>query len=832
MPHRCLGFGLAVLLAVMMTRAEHAEPLGESGDPHRLLIRGAAVIPTQDVRRAVARNWQLHLASLPAADRDTYLSQLQRLLVRGYHQAGFPDAHALAYHDAEADAITLRITEGPRLITGPVRIIGTGADDLDTDALIARLTQPQPRRPFFAQIDAVGIIRIQRTPTNELQNGLDALGPAQHPALWPEGQPAVADPSKLASIRSAVKVALAEQDYLNATVQITTPRTDDGRAVLQLQLADLGPRAKLGVVQVKGVDEATAAQARVLLGINPGDPLDLHALLTFQEKLWASGRFVRHEVVGIVADAATGQVVLNVDLLPQAHVPPLGGETTETQEAALRLAAWLNANIFTQPLDIVFEDASLHARLMTHPTRGMMIDLRPVPAPHAPPDPAAAPDPGDPSLLANLGLRPHGPLTVFAQANEITLIDHATQKRWVTRFDLARLIAVISIVGNPEDPEANGTISFGAGVHQASHGEPHTPLTISGRVDPVAILSHLSDPDNRVSLEDGLLIVRGEQSELRCEANSGRLIEWRWGGSGMSVGVRPARDDDWAHALDQAEGAVTETHAFPPQQAILGLARVATDLYLNIRRETHPEHAERYAAATGAIYRLLEGSLTDLFVEGFTDALPHDDRFTIPSDPELMARLGMMSMVVALLPYADDAFARGSWPWTITHATALLTVGMGRLGQAELIRLYHDGEAGPLAMLAAARLLDAVGERQMAAQFARQGRERLTHEHLANDLRPLIVGDATAPATARRLLASLRTLEPAESEALAVLAEQATGYAAAAWSRAWAHAPTDPLPTDDPRALAERWLPLLRAHLGVEFEALSRGPKTAPAAPR
>jgi len=146
--------------------------------------------------------------------------------------------------------------------------------------------------------------------------------------------------------------------------------------------------------------------------------------------------------------------------------------------------------------------------------------------------------------------------------------------------------------------------------------------------------------------------------------------------------------------------------------------------------------------------------------------------------------------------------------------------------------LHRDPDAGPLAMLAAARLLDAIGEHPAAAQFARQGRERLTTDHLAADLQPLILGDRLAPATARRLLASLRTLEPHEAEALAELTEYVTGHPAAAWAEAWRHDRQHPLPTDDPRALARRWLPLLRPPLEAEFNAFAPGPPAPPAAPR
>ncbi|HEY5313652.1 MAG TPA: hypothetical protein VIK18_14085, partial [Pirellulales bacterium] len=110
-------------------------------DPAHWQFVGRQTFSPDEIRRAVARDDDVLLATHPAAPADE-LDQLPPLLAAkvldGYLAAGFPQAKVQARREGEQ--IKIEIVEGLRLNAGPIEI--TGAKSLDVKRLLARLSEP------------------------------------------------------------------------------------------------------------------------------------------------------------------------------------------------------------------------------------------------------------------------------------------------------------------------------------------------------------------------------------------------------------------------------------------------------------------------------------------------------------------------------------------------------------------------------------------------------------------------------------------------------------------------------------------------------------------
>lgn len=156
---KALPWRLAIGCCVALALQPHSRPaetpppdpptVGELGDVRRLRFEGVAAFPVQDLRNALRQNIDFLLASHPAAPFLEYKAVLERALVAGYLNGGFPGANVSTAVDGKNDEVLVPVREGHRYLAGAVVV--SGAKTLDTEALIRRLTEPLSSRVAPAQ---------------------------------------------------------------------------------------------------------------------------------------------------------------------------------------------------------------------------------------------------------------------------------------------------------------------------------------------------------------------------------------------------------------------------------------------------------------------------------------------------------------------------------------------------------------------------------------------------------------------------------------------------------------------------------------------------------
>lgn len=122
--------------------------VGGLGFISKLVMEGNTVISEKPLRRALATDMEVVLASHPAANLADFLRVISDQLVSGYHNCGFPETKVEAEFDAkpEGGRIVVRIHEGPRYRMGKIQIESAGDTALNSDKLIEKLLE-KPEAP-------------------------------------------------------------------------------------------------------------------------------------------------------------------------------------------------------------------------------------------------------------------------------------------------------------------------------------------------------------------------------------------------------------------------------------------------------------------------------------------------------------------------------------------------------------------------------------------------------------------------------------------------------------------------------------------------------------
>ena len=130
------------------TIAGSSEPLQveDRGQPGKLRFEGLAAFTSEQLADALESDVEFLLAGEPRAGFASMLRTLEERLVRGYQHAGFAHAKVSASWDEDAQRVVVRVTEGPRFRTGPVKIVG--AQRADAQQLAAWITAKSlPEKP-------------------------------------------------------------------------------------------------------------------------------------------------------------------------------------------------------------------------------------------------------------------------------------------------------------------------------------------------------------------------------------------------------------------------------------------------------------------------------------------------------------------------------------------------------------------------------------------------------------------------------------------------------------------------------------------------------------
>lgn len=182
----------------------------------------------------------------------------------------------------------------------------------------------------------------------------------------------------------------------------------------------------------------------------------------------------------------------------------------------------------------------------------------------------------------------------------------------------------------------------------------------------------------------------------------------------------------------------------------------------------------------------------------------------------------MLSSIFA----ADKAFARESWPWTLSRQAILTYAGLTESFQPEMERMLGSNQVGPIGYLVAAKWLNRTNPRA-ATSLARIGLEHLADADFALDVRALMAGGA-AGRSIEQWADHLRRLPEREAHDLAEALPAGARAPTDEFIRALGARRAEPIETGLPAALQEAWASSWREAVRKELQALAPVPLNVP----
>ena len=116
------------------------QAVGTRGDLEQLVLEGNTTFSTSAIRATLTWDFDVLLARHPAPPWMEFLAVIERKIVAGYFNSGFPGVRVEVRPDAMKGRLVVHVDEGPRYLAGDVKIMG--ARTLSLKLLAERLTKP------------------------------------------------------------------------------------------------------------------------------------------------------------------------------------------------------------------------------------------------------------------------------------------------------------------------------------------------------------------------------------------------------------------------------------------------------------------------------------------------------------------------------------------------------------------------------------------------------------------------------------------------------------------------------------------------------------------
>ncbi|MDA3961783.1 MAG: hypothetical protein PF961_13415 [Planctomycetota bacterium] len=724
------GAQRSLLVFMITVGAVAAADLGADAALERLVFSGNEQVSAKQLRWALAADRQVFMTRHPRAKRLPYMGAVQSRLELGYHASGFPDA-TVAVLPGEG-AFTVTISEGPRFERGAVRVTGPGAAAVDSDAIVAALTQERP----------------------PLKPGGD-----MRDALWEAGTPVNTAAEWQRGIDAEVEQALLRQGWHRVSITSSLER-GDGTMALVVQLGEGGEQATIGSVSVHGLEAQPAAVVDDLLAFALEKQANVAVLEAAEKALRETMRFVsvvaRYESKGEL-------VTLLVHVQEWPGAPALGQELPQDQAEFLRASQALQQAIIDGTRVLVLEGSGAKEKATAKLVFGSeALELRV--------------DFGNQKAAYRFdGAGLHARLLdgsgfdAFPMGGESGGI----------QFDLNLSSAV-------EDDKVVANMGFNMGW-SASQDVP-----VRGRVvlDPVAVCAKAAKAFAREASEERLQIRAPGRDDgeviMGIDRRAGVLDLLQDPSSGYALHFVPT--ETALPPLVPAERMV----AFSPESAsselILVLAAEGERWMEAIIAAIGDDDSEAQAQAAEAL-----GYYRSRLVPAVVAGVPLAQRlckrlsfsgtgdeeavqFHIPPSFIAIDPIGSLIGMVSLpgLALLETMLPPQGWPVTVSRETIWVLNGGAPHAGAELQRLHASPDMGPVGSWVVARLLNQLGHPARVA-FAERGLALCTWDGMSVDLAALdglLAPVANELPSAAELAPILALLEPADAERMRAALDQ------------------------------------------------------------
>ncbi|MFO1513807.1 MAG: ankyrin repeat domain-containing protein [Verrucomicrobiota bacterium] len=769
--------------ALVLLLAQHMTPpldqslpvkVGDVGDLDRILFEDVAAFTHEQLRRGLAIKPGYLLAAHPQANLRPFLDELQRLVQTGYQAAGFPEAQVAVTYDATLRRVRVKVTEGPRFKAGKIRIVGNRSSSsrdlvqwLTTAAEISKQvktleTNLKSMGSKDSSPDATWKVEATTGLAEKGRSGLNTPGKAERleEATWVADDPVNFSEAWTTQTVAQVEACLAEQGFFFPEVKVELQRHLATRtADLLISIQREGPPGVIGEIKVIGEQRHTPEDLIRFLQLRPGMKITAKRLAEARRKLRDSGRFLNFEIVPEYAGGedklARHLVNLRLEVEELAGVPRLNEPLNPTQQALLRLCAWLE-QFPSRDEEIAFSvrdpvKLPVLAEFALSPRRGLLLSVNP--------ETNAAVSAG--FLLANDTVQ----LCAWASSNKLA----ATRTGGGTFF--------LHLLPNERGSSNRFNFSVGGG-YNSPKGSPLSPqrplLTFDVQLSRAAFLELATTDDTFAYIAGRTLIVTNPGFLLRADAKTGRVME-----ISRPNDQPPMTFEFGGHAWDQRRGDFTKrsaslTNTYSPGHGFSSFLALAGGevAHFYLVQSASATNGDQRRLASAAVRKLITpevlGPMDWIFLAADTNA------FNIPMDA-MESAMAANSLATLYSGFAFDwsarMFPKHSWPWTAARESAFIMMNQGRYTDVELERIYNSEETGPIGFLVIAHLLRSAGS-PAAKAFALQGLTRLSAQSFLADCNLFLRGDSGLARSFAKLVDVVGILPDDELAALiAVLPE-------------------------------------------------------------
>jgi hypothetical protein len=731
--------------------------VGELSDLELISFKGNKTFSAEELRAGLSATPDFLELSHPYAPRDEYLAAIERKLQLGYQHTGFPEAQIKVRYHTNASRVAVTIVEGRRYVCGGVKV--AGAKNMNASAIIERLS-------------------VTNKPSTDAEKGfqfLDQFPPAktekdtaEPDCLWLAGEPAHFSEIGLRRMTEDVTQTLRQHGFFFPKVHLKVqPDPSAGRADLQVEISEEGPRGVLNPIEVTGNHKNTREGILRYLDLKPGAELTSERLDAIQNRLWHSARFLTNALT-LGAPDADGHIPLRIHLAEFDAAPRLDEDFSPRQTAMLKLREWLSKwgereeDLVVSVSGFPFFPSGFDVVLS--PRGGLAVVER-----------AALTNP------------PAGGIVV-AENRAAYYAPARGRKLAADPFNGQFRTFIILEGKEPEEGETGFHLMAGGGFNSLTNGSPNAAryccqLTMA----PVCCL-HLAEATNGACWMDGSLLIRSNSDFVfKLDAKSGRPIELL-AKVGQDEGVVRARFE--AGTLKGLAARLQrETASFPNSYDTNGAlgsitafalseALASTLIESQLRKLVSSETLARLPAL---IQKLKLGEilspLNALFkgasegASGAGQSSQSGGGFLVPEaleSPEAAASSSMGMIGSWMIQHSREIFPARSWPCVVVREAGFALRRSGGHLDESLKGVFDSPETGPVGFWVMAQVLSGLGNPE-ARWFAARGLGRLSAYDFRRDCQVLLDERSLCGQCLNKLAMNLRDLDERDLEGLAAL---------------------------------------------------------------
>lgn len=745
LPHSARRHSMIALAASClagMAQAPKAEPLlvDDRGFISRVEFDGNEAFSDGVLRRALAIDMTVLLASHPAAELSGYLAAISKQLTAGYRHEGFPDATAeaaVAPH-AAGGPVVVHIHEGRRYVMGDIRIEGTrelspeklrnklmGESGTDSEQLLVDLIRgimnenasALPKDPAKEPAEPAAEIPEERAepamdPLVLLKSRLS--GSSSTTADWTPGKPLDFSQKENDPFLEEVQGHLATLGRPLTVAHTSIEKRADGKADLLIRIEKEGPPALTGRIRVIGGSAHTAEEITAAAGLSGGQPFTPGLIDHAMVALWNSGRFFPFAIDLEPRDKDAGEIDISIQVREIPGVPRLDAKLPPEQEAAQRFIRMLNDwGASGTGNDLVLRGSKAHGldfHLGISSRDGMVIK-------------ANAPD---------KDIRVHGALT--ANGIGLDLTTHGRDEKIRLPLPLNRVIAQVQILPTIDDEKQALSIWASAGLSPL--GSPRSRPFFQFVVTPAMPL--IKPEYFRLEGDRFVDFVQKGETWIRLDMTTGMPVEDKTSLLGFQQGMVAEQQKTMSEDSGPS-GGVAGVHAW--------LATAAT--YLPVIAEANGADMNklqpmvRWLRLSAA---LSKPSLLQPFAgiwEKWNAEPEHGKSFFIPTDTEKVSeevlRSGNASLLVGLgvVSLSESLAPPDSWVSKFSRELLFIQCGSTQYTAATMERLLADPTMGPIGCYLASQLLPE-DQTTIANRFLQKALKQATANGFRKDWRLLL----------------------------------------------------------------------------------------------